>query len=188
MVIKNIHQRLQPIFENDYEEFSKIMITNNAFIAGSLILQCILNEDWSSDKNTDIDIDIFNPVTSLHAQVFQDGETYTFTPLEDFLYKIGYDGSEDLQSYRFSRYGKHDVKTHPHIYRVRTYTKINKPKIQIISLSDYLNAYHFINEWTDFEFCKNLYIYDSKLIIKNINAIFNKTCPFNCNTLLNSKY
>ena len=45
------------IFGDHYDVFVKIMIDNGAFISGSFIIQCILNEDWSVlNEKTDIDI------------------------------------------------------------------------------------------------------------------------------------
>ena len=148
-----------------------ILILKDSFIAGSFILQCILNEYWESD------IDIFVPYRDLREHAFGDA-VYTFTPIEDFLYNIGYDGHEDIPIY----VGKDEIKTHDYIKRVRNDTKINKPLIQIISI-DTDQSDEFINQWTDFDICKNLYI-NGKLIIGHISSILNKTCDFNCTCLL----
>lgn len=171
IIINTIKTRLQKIFENDYKDFITILNRVGGFIAGSFILQCILNEYWESD------IDIFVPLQNLRKQGFDDGNMVT--PLEYFLYEKNYDGNEDIQRYQ----GKDEVKIHKQIKRVRNYTKANKPVIQIISFDSNINYYKFISTWTDFDICKNLYS-NGKLIINNINNIFNKSCQFNCTCLL----
>lgn len=170
IIIDTIHQRLKDVFEQDYKKFVELMIANNGFIAGSLIIQAILNEHWLKS-----DIDIFVPVNVLREEYFA-GNIYTFNPLEDFLYGLQYQGYEEISNYM----GKNEIKTHNDIYRVRSYVKLDKPKIQIISVT---GNYNFINEWTDFEICKNSYNYQN-LMIKNIISILNKTFTFHCTNLL----
>lgn len=191
LIIDTIHIRLKFLLKEHYEPFLKIMKHNGAFISGSFIIQCILNEYWDSD------IDVFCPsignVNRIHKfddesdesdeSEENDRKKYTFNEIEDYLFnEMEYDGSSECILYRWDT---NDIKTHPQIRNVRTYTKENKCDIQIISINlskNISDCYSFIENRFDFDICKN--IYDGDLIIKNIENILNKTTNFNATTSL----
>lgn len=154
----------------------EIMINHGAFISGSFIIQCILDENWS-DVHKDTDIDIYVPLNEVKEHVFADGTIVYFNKLEDYLYdEMGYDNQLVLPCKRYTRY-KND-KELPTMNNIRTYSRFGN-NIQIISLNTD-NSYdynHFVDLF-DFDICKNIYYPNKKLYVSCIDNIMNRQAHF----------
>lgn len=193
LIINTIHNRLKLILNEHYEEFMNKMIDNGAFISGSFIIQCILNEYWSH-SGTDLDIYVPSINNNVREHTFdeddeddnEDKKIYYYNEVEDFVFNIGYhikSGPGPNKMYTINKFDK-DL---PYITNVRTYSQENNLDIQVISLNinKDLNHYHDFLNGFDFDICKNLYCpTNNTLIINNIDNILNKTTTFNATSML----
>lgn len=153
-----------------------IINKNGAFISGSFIIQCVLDEYWESD------IDIFCPHRD-NEIVKSYTDDYNFNDLENYLYNNNYGWY--TQTYQYMR--KYNGNYDPDIIHVRDYDKENKKDIQIIALNidKNIKSYQkFIENRFDFNICKNMYV-GGQLYIYNLDDILNKVTNFECTTLLN---
>ena len=186
IIINSIIGRLRMELDEHYDHFILLMSKNGAFLSGSFIIQCILDEYWESD------IDIFcphigNKVTNLYNEPIEleRNSNYYTNELEDYLYyNMGYKGH--IEAYKYHQLNKH----HPINYKiihVRDYFKPDNDKsiIQMISLNiekEIKQYYDFIEKRFDFDICKNMY--NGQLYINNIEGILTKVTRFKCTTRL----
>ena len=191
LVIDTIQDRLQKEFGPHYDNIVKLMKDTGAFISGSFIIQCILDEYWTSltDSYMDSDINILcphygNKIRKLYNQP-KYGRNHDVTELEYYLYNhMHY--LELIRDYK----GIPMTKDHPILYYIiheNNYiadTDTSKViTINALTVEKNIDHYHeFINNRVDFDVCKN--IYDGKLYIKNIDGILNKKIIFKCQTRL----
>lgn len=193
LVINTIQDRLKKEFGNHYDNIVKLMNDNGAFISGSFILQCILDEYWTSltDIYMDSDINLVCPhygnnIGKLYNQPIY-GKNHDVTDLEYYLYNhMHY--LELIHDYKGIPMTKH----HPILYHIihesyygsETDTNSKVIKINALTVEKNIHQYHeFINNRVDFDICKNIY-HDGKLYIKDIDNILNKKITFKCHTRL----
>lgn len=177
VIINSIHNKLKNILNEHYDHFMELMIDNNAFISGSFIIQCILNEDWSNFSGK-TDIDVYVPYYKNNTRVltFADGTMYYYNTLEDYIFSImRHDLYTDDSPCKRYTMRKND-KDLPTITNVRSYDNPNGVNIQIISISrDDMN---FADHHFDFNICKNMYYPGKKLYIYDMDNILNKVATF----------
>lgn len=176
LIINTIHKRLKTILNEHYETFMQLMIDNNAFISGSFIIQCILNEDWSNISNT-TDIDIYVPYNdnNVRGHIFENGTQYYYNTLEDYIFSIMdlyEDNNKAIKRYTI-RKNDRDL---PTITNVRSYDNPEGAHLQVISIDK--DDGHFYDAF-DFDVCKNMYYPGKKLFIYNMDNVLNKVTTFN---------
>lgn len=180
IITKTIKSRLVNIFGEHYDVFVKMMIDNGAFISGSFIIQCILNEDWSLlNEKTDIDIYVPFEGDKRIEHTFDNGHKVFYNQIEDYIYNVmGYDYWEEDEPHKMYTRFKYDREL-PTMTKIRTYTQ-NGINLQIISLDTdkYYDYNKFVNLF-DFDICKNIYYPTQKLYINNIVNVLNKRTTFN---------
>lgn len=126
-IIKEIDIRLQNIFGDKVNYFKELLISLNAIISGSFIIQCILGEIW-----IDSDVDIFLPNTEN-------------TELGRFLLNIKC----------VTNYDEYDVEYLLFCDAVN-YKMESGKCIQLIRLYEN-NVKKYIDKTFDFDICKNIY-------------------------------
>lgn len=177
-----------------YSEFRKIMVSSNAMVSGSIILQLVLGERWPGHEFNRLDVDIFmfvNPDYTDNYQYSEDEITF-YNHVEKF--QLGYD---DLHKflYKKSKYGTYvthsqymDEMGENVILRVNNYSIKDTNIFQVVELNkDKYDSYEdFINETVDFDICKNIFRYTDnnsedgfEINIQNLYNIINKTTTFN---------
>jgi hypothetical protein len=164
-IIKQIDKKLKQSLHDVYS-FKQLLQQTQAYISGSFIIQCILNENYDSD------IDIYVPLKydtdmSLYQNYFNDAYCISDT----------------------RQYNPEDPPQPHNIVRVMTFSykpmqdellegqpiKNHKP-IQIIYVNqDDLSNY--FEDTFDFDILKNVY-HQHYVKIKNLNDIINKKCQF----------
>ncbi len=177
LIINTIKQRLKNEFGEHYDSMTQLMKRNNVFLSGSFIIQCILDEDWTSytNQHLDSDINFFQSRVNHNVRKRYDGEIYV-SDIENYIYDIMfYKDSVELYNIPFTTH-------HPILYHiiqdVYYFHDIDQAKkvIQMTTL-DTDEYYKFICNRVDFDICKNIY-YNDKLIINDIDAILNKQIIF----------
>jgi len=126
-IIKEIDIRLQNIFGDKVNHFKELLISLNAIISGSFIIQCILGEIWIRS-----DVDIFIPKT-------------VDLKLDEFLLNIGC----------IQKYDNYNVKYLLFCEAVN-YKMKSGQHIQLIKLHEN-NVKQYMNKTFDFDICKNIY-------------------------------
>ncbi len=179
LILNTIHKRLQ------YElgdNFINIMHRNKAFISGSFIIQCVLDEYWS---NSTIDIYVpyiendFNELENyLSNELYIENHLmHTYhcnTQIFSFLKNLYKDiiNVRDFTPWCHNEYCDDDDEDHYHNF-VIGYHNTTKLNVQIISLNipkDDLSYYRFVQT---FKFNMCMYC-DDKLYINNIEDILNE--------------
>jgi len=175
--------RLELLGLADAAQFIEIIKNTGGCIAGSLILQLLLNEYWPTS-----DIDIYTQdVKNLSAEIFK------LYPLDGvkIISRQGYAGTvlvntggraipRPLYEYR-------DPKP-INIGKVFDFNYSDKLKIQIIEMNDNTTDFNnhmlnYIKRTYDFDFCKNmyngneLYIIKPQSIINKVTDLNNLECP-----------
>lgn len=200
----NFINRLTDVGINNTNKFIDILKNTNSIIAGSLILQVILYEQW---ENSDMDIFTFNSDKVINQII-------KIMPIEQ--YKIvelskGYYGEDDITTNDLTNMIKKQVNSTKSRLKLYRNKKLDKGpikighvktmnydgiKIQIICLNrltnniDILDSEQqlnllkkFVYDTFDFDFCKNiydgtnLYIYDKSSIINKCTSISNIQVP-----------
>ena len=144
-IMKEIDKRLINIFGDNIAKFRNLLISVNAVISGSFIIQCILGKRW-----TDSDIDIFIPYT-LNLD------------LEDFLLN-------DMKSIQI--WDNYDQK-YLLFSEAINYKIKSGQRIQLIRLNEGCFI-EFMNKSFDFDICKNMYD-TKNIKIKNLYSITHRT-------------
>ena len=127
--INHLNSRLLSLFKEDpvkVTQFKQMLESSDAFISGSILVQCILNENWENS-----DLDIFIPI-----QYLEIGSTNYSSPVDKWL-KQNYDGVRMIPPIRSSQYvtprqtyNKHNIKHN--IKQLVEFTKKDALKIQLI--------------------------------------------------------
>lgn len=143
--MKKINNRLEDIFSDNTAKFLKLLDDENAYISGSFILQCLMNEHFNGS-----DIDIFLPDRHINHVYSNPSTGRGFSPVEDLLYKdLGYEWKDG------NEYGSHIETKQFKISFIRTYAK-NNVNIQFIHVGN-SDTKEFIANTFDFNICKNIY-------------------------------
>lgn len=181
-IMKCINDRLKELFENNYDDFKRLLDDYGVMLSGSFIIQCILDVKWMSD--IDLYVPIFNEVREYKGEncdarlslvsIDQEGTTEFETLLSKILvYHNNYDYSRygdvvsnkitKVRQYRFSK-NKTSFNEpiewmelgHPKYEEMKNY---NKPTVQTININiknkDRLNE--LLMSIFDLDICKNFY-------------------------------
>lgn len=143
-IIRELDTRLQNIFGDKLNYFKQLLISEDAIISGSFIIQCILGEIWS-----DSDIDLFIP--DFTNQIFDE---FLFNDIECTLKGNVY----NTEYLSFGKTVDYETKSGQCVQLI----KLNENKID-----------DFMNKNFDFKICKNLYD-GKNLKIKDLYNIVNK--------------
>jgi len=158
--IQCINKRLAVIFEDNVNEFKRVMEESYAVISGSWIIQCMMDEFWQ-----DSDIDIFVPGEIHRMILFFQSLNGTIIEEQNMVYKSILDNN------------------HVKIKSIVTMFVCGH-KIQLIQLDiekEYQKLYHYLTSVFDFDIIKNMYYIDrqqEQLILCNINQIMTKSTVF----------
>lgn len=204
IVINTIQDRLKKEFGQHYD-ITILIKDSGIFISGSFIIQCILNEDWSSETEkyldsatanrfiSDSDINMFCPYQSnnlvnLYTHPIY-GKNYKVSYIEHYIFNtMNYlDLIYDYKNIPFTTH-------HPILYHIiqkahyviADNTRITMKVITIDALDivkDIGQYFKIMDNRVDFDVCKNIY-YNNKLYIKDMDGILNKKITFNCKTQL----
>ena len=186
------------VFGDSYLEFRKEMVSANAILSGSLIIQTILGQRWAGHRFNRLDVDIFLRVDPIYTDDYHLNEDYTFYN-HDYKFKLGYTGLHRFlhktkdENNGFSRYVTHsqyrDALGENVILRINDYVIQNENIFQIVELNSakHTNYQEFIIGSVDFNICKNFFRYtnsedtidDFEIVIENINAIIERKAKFN---------
>jgi len=154
-IILQITKRLQQVFQDDYDNFIEYMQLNQLVISGSFIVQCILNEIWSSD----IDMYTFSKKLFLREKWTENYDVHHHCYDYEHILNIA-----SIHNY----YPKQVSASISHIQIIKlqassTITDIDK----------------FLDNNFDFDICKNKYtIVDCRpqLKIHTLHGILNRQC------------
>ena len=177
--IRNIiTNKLKFIFKNKYYDLLSILNNKNAFISGSFPLQCILNEDWSSD------IDIFyidNNDNDLLLKEFENILTDEELDLSNQVDELKYMYLNNLPIMDIKSYHKIHISEYK---KIEVSIDIQFIKIDPNYFKDNINndnfdklITHYLDNEFDFNVCTNyFYIKNNNYCISlnNLNNIFNK--------------
>jgi hypothetical protein len=160
-IIKRLNERMIQRLGDEWYIIKELMNEIGAVISGSIILQCILNQEWE-----DSDIDIFCPYSK-----------YNYTSSNNPTSKIDkiLCSKFGLYHYNSCRY----IQNMPLGYNIkfiRNYKCINNASVQTI-IADNKNISDFIMSNFDFDICKNIYsIVDNieHIYIHDLDSIINK--------------
>lgn len=147
LMIKRIKFRLNKIGLGD--AFMEALISSNAIISGSFILQALLGEDWKTD------VDIFQKSDYDPENTCR--RSGKFSPIENYLWE---NSGKDDTKFEYDNYFQLE---NVGIDIVRTYS-INNINIQVINIGEFINydniihtLNNFIKNQFDFTFCMNTY-------------------------------
>ncbi len=169
---KEIKTRLQRFLGDKYEQFMEIMNRTGCVIAGSFVLQCLLNEDWESD------IDIFVPI---EEKILERTDCYNpVSEIETFLFQ-----NYKMDNYHAAeRYG-HDIHENK-IKWIRTFERKNNHNFQVVLVEVKTgNIKDFIHENFDFDIVKNVF-QEEILHIFDYEQVFSKKVEFKVGRRLGS--
>lgn len=193
-ILNKINEELREVFGDKMVGFKKLLSESNAVIAGSFILQCMLDEYWEGS-----DIDIFIPVmgnypdnnvwmdkegNTGYVPGLSDSKNYSFdnlaypipyTSIENFLYKenVFENAIDQTPRYRSLSIMEYEI------ICVRTYEskKYNIQTIHVKADKTTNRINDFIHTTFDFDICKNTYSIENdieKINTHDENNIFNK--------------
>lgn len=198
--VRRIGEKMDEFFKDtlqeNYEKFKKYMISSNAMITGSFILQHALGERWGSKWDC-LDIDIFLAVKPVRCDNFDwrvgKREGYTFyNPKEKF--KLGYKNLHKLlYKIKDKRHIGNCYVTHSQYHnefgenillRINEYI-IGRNIFQVVEINKgkFESWQDFIDKTVDFDICKNFFSYmddgDFILNIGNLESIIQRKAVFN---------
>ncbi len=180
-ILSSIEYRLNKYYGDKTWEFKQLLEQCHGLISGSFLIQCILEEDWSSHKT---DLDIYLPGRDTIEEDERVNRKYwkwqnNFSDLENFLYDF-YDQTTTAHSACYERDLKKRIICVREYYRGKYQEAENK--VQII----YVKRKHdqlteFIESTFDFQICKNwlqFRIGQPQLHITNLREIVEKVTDF----------
>ena len=204
---EEIDKFFKDVLGDSYSEFRKEMVSANAILSGSLIIQTVLGERWAGHNFNRLDVDIFLRVDPIYVDItdtesfnsrgvyiFPDYDNYTFYNNE-YKFKLGYTGLHRFlhkikdENNGFSRYVTHsqyrDEFGENVILRINDYVIKNENIFQIVELNSakHQNYQEFITDTVDFDICKNFFYYKDHedgfdIVIENLNGIINRKATF----------
>ena len=196
-VAETIDEFFKDTFKDNYEKFKKCMISGNAILSGSLILQKALGETWPGHRSGRIDIDLFVAVKPIYQDKFNYSDTdrkngFTFYN-HDHKFKLGYKKLHHfLHKLRERKNGYNGYVTHSQymnefgeqvLLRLNQYV-IDKNIFQVVEINNkkFSSWGEFITKTVDFDICKNIFYYNEddtfELEMGSLPSILNKETTF----------
>ena len=194
-IAEKIDEFFRNTFKDNYSNFKKCMISGNAILSGSLILQKALGETWIDNRTRRVDIDIFIAVKPIKQDQFnynlEKKNGFTFYN-HDHKFKLGY---KKLHRFLFKMKEKHAYNgyvSHSQymnefgeqvLLRLNQYV-LDKSIFQVIEINNkkFMSWGEFISKTVDFDICKNLFYYNEdgtfELEIDSLPSILNKETTF----------
>ena len=192
-VAEKMDEFFRNTFKDNYEKFKKCMISCNAILSGSIILQKSLGETWPGHRSGRLDIDLFVAVKPIYQERFDYNEKgFTFYN-HDHKFKLGYKKIHHfLHKLRERKNGYNGYVTHSQymnefgekvLLRLNQYV-LEDNIFQVVEINkEKFNSWgEFIEETVDFDICKNLFYYNEEgtieLEIVSLPSILNKQTTF----------
>ena len=195
-VAEKIDEFFRNTFKDKYEEFKKCMISGNAILSGSLILQKALGETWPGHRSGRLDIDLFVAVKPIYQDDFkwnlERRNGFTFYN-NDHKFKLGYKKLHKLlykmknEKHAYNGYVTHSQYMNEFgekvLLRLNQYVLENNI-FQVVEINkEKFNSWgEFIEKTVDFDICKNLFYYNEdgtfELEIASLPSILNKETTF----------
>lgn len=194
-VAEEIDYFFKDAFKEKYEEFRKCMISSNAMLSGSVILQKMLGERWPGHGWGRLDVDIFVAVEPIFGdEPHGDHKNFTFYNYKH-KFKLGYKKIHKfLHKCRERKNGYNGYVTHSQymnefgeqvLLRLNQYVidKTNIFQVVEINKDKFNNWQEFIDKTVDFDICKNMFYYSDDeegfhLNIGSLTSIIHKQAKF----------
>lgn len=184
VIANRVNKRLVSYFEKycEYADINALLINTKAFISGSFIIQCILDEQYEFS-----DIDIYIPIANNDKhRILIDNFFTNARIISDSEYYGGGDPDNTSSVLKICRVTDYDLDVDPldlldpldewaPSEKLRKYVQIINVNID----SSKESMTNYINEYFDFDICKNFYMPSTKSVyMHSLYQILNKQLEF----------